>query len=231
MAELTATELAARLGISRRHAVELVASGTIAGRKLSSGAWLADAASVLHYEAAARRGSGGRISTATAWGLLWELSNLHASWLTPSTRWRVHRRLRTMSAEEIARTVSSRTRTHRYRAANPSKASTELIITGRAVASLLDVGLMDDIRRVCGYLPSGGDVKGYASTHFMVEDTTGLDVLYENTVPSPVKGNVMPIAVIAADLAVSPNTRERSGGLRALEKLCQQWIEANQLQR
>lgn len=224
MVDLTATELATRLGVSRRHAIDLLADGTIVGKKLSSGAWLANSDSVLHYEAAAQRGSGGRVSAATAWGLLWELSDLHATWLSPSTLWRVRKRLRVSSSEEIARAVSGRTRLHPYRAANAVKASADLIGTGRAAASLLKVGLMDDTRQVCGYLPRDVDAAAYASTHFMVADPAGQDVLYENTVPVPVDGAVMPVAVIAADLAVSSNTRERSGGLRALDELRHRWL-------
>lgn len=219
MVELTATELAARLGISRRHAIDLLAHGSIAARKLSSGAWLASADSVVAYEASAQRGSGGRLSVATAWGLLWELSGLPVTWLSSSTVWRVRRRIHTSGAEEIARAVSRRTRLHRYRAANPGKASAGLVLTGRSSASLLKVGLMDDTRHVCGYLPRGVSAEDHASSHFMVADAAGPDILFENTLPIPFAGDVMPVAVIAADLAVSSNTRERSGGLRALEEL------------
>lgn len=224
MTELTATELATRLGVSRRHAIDLLASGAIAGRQLSSGAWLANADSVLHFESAAQRGSGGRMSAATAWGLLWELSDLTPAWLSISTRWRVHRRLRDWGAEEIARAVSSRTRLHRYRAANVSKASSGLIATGRAAASVLGVGLLDDTRQVCGYLPQNVERATFASAHFLVADPDGRDVLYENTAPVPVAGDVMPVAVVAADLAVSSTTRERSGGLRALDELRHRWL-------
>ena len=82
MSDMTATELASRLGVSRRHAVDLLADGAITGRKLSSGAWLADADSVLRYEASARRGGGRTLDADTAWGLLLELSGLDAAWLT-----------------------------------------------------------------------------------------------------------------------------------------------------
>lgn len=151
MVDLTATELASRLGVSRRHAIDLLADGTIAGRKLSSGAWLANSDSVLYYETSAQRGSGGRTSSATAWGLLWDVSDLHATWLSPSTLWRVRKRLREWSAEEIARAVSGRPRVHRYRAANVGRASEDLISTGRVAARLMKVDLMDDTRHVCGY--------------------------------------------------------------------------------
>ena len=102
MVDLTATELASRLGVSRRHAIDLLAEGSIAGRKLSSGAWLADADSVLRYETSARRGGGRKLDVDTAWGLLWELSGLEATWLTPSTLSRTRRRLRTWGADELA---------------------------------------------------------------------------------------------------------------------------------
>lgn len=189
-------------GIARRGGrsikVLIFAHGRIAGRKLSSGAWLASADSVIAYEASAQRGSGGRLSAASAWGLLWELSSLPAVWLSPSTLWRVQRRLHTSSAEEIARAVSHRTRLHRYRAANPGKASTGLVLTGRSSARLLKVGLMDDARHVCGYLPRGVGAEDYASSHFMVADPAGPDILLDNTLPIPFAGDVMPVAVIAA---------------------------------
>ena len=226
MADLTATELASRLGVSRRHAIDLLADGTINGRKLSSGAWLADADSVLRYETSARRGSGRKLDTDTAWGLLWELSGLHADWLTPSTLSRVRARLRTWGTEELARAVSGRTRAHRYRAANAAKAREELIATGRSAAGQLRVGLMDDTRQVSGYVRHG-QVGEYARTHFMVAATSGQDVLYDNTLPIAYDGDTMPTAVIAADLAISTDTRERSGGLRALAELRNAWLASN----
>lgn len=77
---------------------------------------------------------------------------------------------------------------------------------------------------MCGYLPRGVDAANYASAHFLVPDPAGQDVLYENTVPVPIEGEVMPVAVVAVDLAVSVTTRERSGGLRALEGLRRRWL-------
>ncbi|MFJ4036914.1 hypothetical protein ACIPVB_02420 [Microbacterium sp. NPDC090007] len=83
---------------------------------------------------------------------------------------------------------------------------------------------MDDTRQVCGYLPRDVDAEDYAASHFLVADPAGPDSLYENTLPVHCEGDVIPTSVIAADLAVSSNTRERSGGLRALEDLRQRWL-------
>jgi len=226
MTDLTATELATRLGVSKRRATDLLATNAIAGRRLSSGAWLADSDSVAHYESAARRGKGRKLDADTAWGLLWELSGRDAEWLTPSTLSRVRSRIRDAQAEEIARAVAGRTRAHRFRAANPAKAAAGLIATGRAAASVLGVGLMNDTRQVSGYTrhDSAAD---YALENFMVADSSGHDVIYDNTLPIDYAGDVMPTAVIAADLAVSTDTRERSGGLRGLDDLRRTWLASH----
>lgn len=223
MTDMTATELARRLGVSRRRATELLAMQAIAGRQLANGTWLADLESVARYEMSARRQQGRTLDSATSWGLLWELSGLHAEWLTPSTRSRVRRRIRTSDADDLARAVASRTTARRYRAANAENAARGLIATGRAAASLLETDLLDDRRHVSGYVRAG-TASDYARANFMVDDRAGLDVVYENTLPTRYDESSMPVAVVAADLAVSIDTRERSAGLRALNELRQAWL-------
>lgn len=226
MNDLTTSELAARLGITRRHATELVGSGAVDGRQLSSGQWLASADSVVRYESRARRGKGRKLDTATAWGLLWELSGLEVTWLTPSTRSRVRARIRAMEPDAIARAVADRTRAYHFTAANAARAQTGLIATAAAVAGSLRVGLMDDSRRVSGY-PRRQSVQDYARDNFMAPLLSGGDVLYENTLPIAYDSAAMPEAVIAADLATSTDTRERSGALRALQELRSAWLESH----
>lgn len=224
MADLTATELADRLGVTRQRVLQLLGSREIAARRLANGTWLADSDAVARYELA--RGRRGRtLDRDTAWGLLWELSGLDADWLTEITRARVRRRIRESTADEIAKAVAKRTVAHRYTAANAERAAECLIATGRAAAASLGTSLIDDRRRVCGYLRSGS-VDEYAASHFMVADIGGQDVVYENTLPIGYDGEAMPKAVVAADLATSTDTRERSAGLRALEELRQAWLAA-----
>ncbi|NEM89929.1 hypothetical protein [Galbitalea soli] len=225
MADLTATELAERLGVTRQHALGLLRSGAIVGRRLASGAWLADGDAVARYEIAARRGKGRSLDPSTAWGLLWELSGLRADWLGVSTRARVRRRVRESTAEDLAKAVVKRTVAHRYTAANAESAAAGLIATGRAAADTLGSELMSDRRRVSGYVRSGSPDE-YAVSHFMIADANGQDVVYENTLPIDFGGDVMPQAVIAADLATSTDTRERSAGLRAIEDMRQAWLAA-----
>lgn len=225
MVDLTAAQLAERLGVTTRRARDLLRSDTIAGRQLANGTWLADSDAVARYEVSASQGSGRTLDAATAWGLLWELSGLNADWLSASTRARVRRRIRDSDADAIAAAVSKRTRAHRFTAANVERASDGLIRTGRAAASVLDTDLIEDARQVAGYVRSG-TVDDYAKGHFMIPTAAGNDVIFENTLPIDYAGETMPTAVVAADLTMSTDTRERSAGLRALEEMRQRWLAA-----
>lgn len=188
--------------------------------------WLADSDAVARYEISASPGSGRTLDAATAWGLLWELSGLDADWLSSSTRARVRRRIRDSNASLIASAVSKRTRAHRFTAANAERASVDLISTGRAAANVLDAELIEDTRQVSGYIRSG-TIQEYAKAHFMVPQANGRDVLYENSLPIDYEAETMPAAVVAADLATSTDTRERSAAFRALEEMRQRWLAAH----
>lgn len=225
MSDLTATELADRLGVTRRRAVELLGSGEIAGRQLVNGTWLADSDAVARYEVLGERGSGRTLDRDTAWGLLWELSGLDAAWMNSRTRARVRQRIRESTSDGLVKAVAKRTVAHRYTAANAERAAAGLIATGRAAADVLGTELSSDQRRVSGYVRSGTPDE-YAASHFMAADISGQDVIYENTLPVDCDGDVMPRAVVAADLATSTDTRERSGGLRAIEEMRQARLAA-----
>jgi hypothetical protein len=226
MADLTATQLATRLGVTTRRARDLLRSEVIAGHQLPNGMWLADSDSVARYEISANRGSGRTLNAATAWGLLWELSGLDAEWLNPSARARVRRRIRESDANELATAVSKRARAHRFTAANAKRAASGLIRTGRSAVGVLDTDLIEDSRQVIGYVRKGA-VDDYAKSNFMITDAAGRDVIYENTLPIKYETTTMPAAVVAADLAVSTDTRERSAGLKALEEMRQQWLASS----
>lgn len=225
MADLTATQLAERLGMTTRRARDLLRSEEIAGRQLANGMWLADSDAVARYESFTSRGSGRTLDVATAWGLLWELSGLDAKWLSTSTRARVRRRIRDSDAAAIASAVAKRTRARRFSSANAERASAELIRTGRAAASALNTDLIEDTRRVEGYVQAG-TAESYAKKHFMIPAVAGRDVIYENSLPIEYIAESMPVAVIAADLAMSTDTRERNAGLSALEDLRRRWLAA-----
>lgn len=115
---------------------------------------------------------------------------------------------------------------HRFTAANSERAMPGLIRTGRTAADMIGTELIEDHRWVCGYVRSG-TVEEYAKSHFMIPKPAGNDVIYDNTLPVDFGDDVMPAAVVAADLARSTDTRERSAGLRALERMRQEWLAEN----
>lgn len=225
MVDLTATQLAERLGVTTRRARDLLRTEAIAGRQLANGTWLADSDAVIRYEISAAKGSGRTLDAATAWGLLWELSGLEAGWLSPSTRARVRRRIRDSDAGALAAAVAHRAKAHRFTSANVDRAAAGLIRSGRAAVNVLDTDLIEDSRQVSGYVRSGS-VEDYAKSHFMIPNSSGYDVIFENTLPFDYAADTMPPAVVAADLAISTDTRERSVGLRMLEEMRQRWLAA-----
>ncbi|MFE4470018.1 hypothetical protein ACFRFH_14495 [Leifsonia sp. NPDC056824] len=223
MSELTVAQTAKRLGIGERQVRNLVAhAGAFTARQLASGEWLIDTDSIARFELR-RRAAGRPLRPDTAWALLYELSGVDsATLLSKSTYWRAENRIRDLSPVELAIAVGGRTIAHRYRSANTVKAQADLVPTGRAASDRIGSDLLPDDRRVRGYLPAGVSRFDYARTHFMVEDPSGQDLLYENTAPG---GLTAPLpAVVAADLALSTDTRERSAGLAALGALKDQWL-------
>lgn len=223
---MTVTEAAERLGITRRAVMYLLDDGSITGRRLTNGTWLVDTDSVTRWELIGQRGRGRPLNSATAWAVLWELSGLDAEWLERTTRFRLRDRIRGYDAPGLARAVARRTVDHRYRAANAERAADGLIATGRAAADVLGMGLLRDRSHVAGYVRDG-TADEWADSHFMLSDSAGRDVIYSNTLPFRYAEDDMPSAVVAADLARSTDTRERSGALRALEQMRQTWLAAN----
>lgn len=223
MFDFTITQLAERLDVTPRHARELVRSQRIAGRQLASGAWLVDPSDVARYLVNAPEGAGRSLNTATAWGLLWELSGLSAAWLSDSTRARVGRRIRNDNAALIVRSVAHRAQAHRFAASTITHAWEGLIKTGRAAALATESGLIADSSRLSGYVISGS-VEDFAIEHHLVPRVNGPHVICANTLPIPFRDDVMPSAVVAADLACSTDSRERSAGLAVIEELRQRWL-------
>ena len=197
MAEISVASLAKRLGVSQRRANDLVADRAVIGRRTDSGAWLVDADSVNEYLRRRRTRRG--LTNEAAWALLWLLDARTVDWVSESTLARLRRRIRERDADQLARDVAGRTRSHRYRAANAELAAEGLVLTGRSAASKLDTDLLDDRRLVRGYVPGGTAVSSWAAEHFMVEDETGQDILFDNTLPGGVDvEEEMPAAVVAA---------------------------------
>ncbi|MFZ1381798.1 MAG: hypothetical protein WAS54_03300 [Scrofimicrobium sp.] len=223
MSQITASEVAMRLGVTKRRALDLLRTEVIAGVQLGNGVWLADSDSIARYEVLGLGGSGRTLDSSTAWGVLWELSGMDSDWLSVRTRARVRKRIRESDATSIAAAVSGRTKAHRFDVANVERASEGLIRTGRSVVGAIGDNLIEDSQTTAGYVRTGS-VEEYAKSHFMIRSLSGQHVLYDNTLPVEYDGDTMPLAVVAADLSRSTDVRERSAGLRGLERLRQKWL-------
>lgn len=219
--EISASEVAAILGVSHGHVTQIMRAGLLPARQLPSGDWLTTRSMLGAYDETARRGRGRGLSAAAAWGVLWELSGLRATWLSKGTLSRLRQQLASWSAEDIVRAVSARTRATRFHDA-PDKFASELSLSGRAVAGSLNVGVISRPSTPVGY-PRWDTVESLARRHRMHADYRGDVVLLENTLPIAYEETQMPPAVIAADLACSTWPAERTRGRAALDDLWDDW--------
>ena len=222
MDSLMTKAAAVALGVSQRQVTDLLRAGKLAGEQLSDGTWLVTPRSISERRSL-NPGAGRTWSSASSWALLGELSGQSSTGLSQSTSTRVRRRIRTSTAEEIARKVASRTVAHRYAADSIARTASELVLTGRSAVSVIDTELTSQTQFVEGYVRDE-TLDSFARRHLLSADNNGDVTIYERHDSLNFEGRYAPDAVIAADLARSTSTRERSAGLAALEEMRQRWL-------
>jgi hypothetical protein len=215
-------DAAVALGVSQRQVTDLLRAGKLAGEQLSDGTWLVTPRSINERKSV-NAGAGRTWSAASSWALLGELSGQSSTGLSQSTFARIRRRIRTSTAEEIARKVASRTIAHRYAADSIAKTASELVLTGKSAADVIDSELTSETRMVEGYLREE-TLESIVRRHLLSADDNGDVTIYERDDSLNFDGRYAPDAVIAADLARSTSTRERSAGLVALDEMRQRWL-------
>lgn len=122
--------------------------------------------------------------------------------------------------------MASRTIAHRYAADSISSVARELVLTGRSAANAIDSDLAPQHRIVEGYLRRG-TLDAFVRSHLLIAADDGDVTIYDHPEGIDIGREHAPAAVVAADLARSTITRERSAGLTALERLRQQWLAKN----
>ena len=222
MDDLMTKDAAVALGVSQRQVTDLLRAGKLAGEQLSDGTWLVTLRSISERRSL-NAGAGRTWSVASSWALLSELSGQSSTGLSQSTLARIRRRIRSSTADEIARKVASRTVAHRYTADSMAKTASELVLTGRSAADVIDTELTSQTQVVEGYLRDE-TLDSFARRHLLSADNNGDVTIYERPESLNFDGRYAPDAVIAADLARSTSTRERSAGLAALEEMRQRWL-------
>ncbi|MBX0300731.1 helix-turn-helix domain-containing protein [Cryobacterium sp. 1639] len=222
MSELTTDEARKRLAVSPQHIRGLLRAGKLDGRQLPSGVWLVDADS-LERRIAISTGPGRNWSALSSWAILGELSG-EPNLVTVSdrTRARVRERIRLNTAEEIARRVADRTTVTRYDADDSFHTVAEMVPTGATALEVLDTDLSPQHSTLEGYV-SAALMQEFIREHMLLPDRQGFIEVYEDPGLFLGRDNA-PVAVVAADLARSTATRERSAGIRALEEMRQRWL-------
>ena len=222
MESLMTKDAALALGVSQRQVTDLLRAGKLSGEQLSDGTWLVTPRSISERRSL-NAGAGRTWSAASSWALLGELSGRSSTGLSRSTLARIRRRIRTSTADEIARKVASRTIARRYTADSIAKTVSELVLTGRSAADAIDTELTSQTQIVEGYVRDG-TLDSFARRHLLSADNNGDVTIYERHDSLNFTGRYAPDAVIAADLARSTSTRERSAGIAALEEMRQGWL-------
>lgn len=221
MQDLMSKDAALALGISQRQVTELLRSGKLSGEQLQDGTWLVSRRSIGERRAL-HTGTGRTWSASSSWALLDELSGRKAEGLSQSTYDRMKRRIRTTSADEITSKVATRLTARRYAADSLARTTADLVLTGTSAAEVVDRTLTSETGRVEGYVREG-QLDEFVRHHLLTLDAEGDVTIYEAP-ESQLKGQHASEAVIAADLARSVSTRERSAGLAALEDMRQAWL-------
>jgi hypothetical protein len=222
MRDLMTKETALALGISQRQVTELLRSGKLTGEQLQDGTWLVSRRSIGEHRTL-HTGAGRAWSASSSWAVLDELSGRAAVGLSQSTYDRMKRRIRTTSPDEIARKVATRTKARRFAADSLARTATDLVLTGACASEVIDHALTSETRRVEGYVREG-QLDEFVRTHLLTLDAEGDVTIYEAPESQLLEGRHASKAVIAADLARSVSTRERSAGLAALEDMRQAWL-------
>lgn len=221
MAQIGTAETAGRLGVSQRQVQRLIEAGELLATRTAGDAWVVDALAV-NAMVRTRPERGRPWSPATAWAALWRISGLDVDWLDRRTTRRLEERLAVIGADELVHATRRRAVTRHYRASESFLADLDAIVirTGARAMEPSQFGMEPDRRQVDGYCTSEVATRLARDFH-LAEDPRGNTTLRVVAAPIAILAghDVMPVAVVAADLAESLEVRERSAGLRVLEEL------------
>lgn len=223
----SSTQAAQLLGVTDHEIARLIRDGELSALKAAGRAFLLSAGEV-HLYAAIRQGKGRPLSASTAWAALWLLSDLDVDWLDYSQMRRLRIKLKTITPEELVWQTRKRMNTKRFRVSQSfiPKLKQELALTGRSCISVLDSELTEQSEILEGYARLS--LHDLEKKYHLAEDVTGNAIIHIAEDDQSLFESIgqAPIAVVAADLAITLDTRERSAGLDVLRKLLNEFREA-----
>lgn len=225
---LTTREAANYLNVTEHRVVELARNGDLDATRLSERVLLVNATSV-HRLASIERFAGRPLNPRAAWGMLWMLDGLRASWLSPVQHCRIKNRLSEWDAHRVVWSTRKRARRMTFWAndAFVPDIHDELMLTGRSAVAKNTKDEPDECRcfdliaqmpssQLVGYIPES-KLKILQSKCCLLPDAAG-NIELHVAEWLPYFENMLPRSVVAADLAMSPDPRERQAGLDYIEK-------------
>lgn len=222
MADLTTAEAAQRLGISSRQVRNLITHGDLDGRQLADGTWVLDSASLNAHQR--RSNPQGRNWTPDAsWALLAELDGTTLPGLSDSTRARIRRRIRDTAPDVIARRVANRVTWTTFTTTPDRAVTSALALTGRSAAALVDQQLAPHRTVTEGYVPGPDALDAIRRQHLLMPDPAG-DVWIAFSPSTWGFHGTAPAIVVAADLAQSPSSRDRTAGIAKINEMRATWL-------
>lgn len=221
---LTQSEAAKRLDVSQPTINQMIANGQLVAFENDGRNRFVTADSVQRT-LQQRRSAGRPLSPPVAMGALYLLSGAEAAWLTPMQRSRVYSHLKLRDGKELAWLVRNRAERRELRVREN--------LLPKLLASTAAGGIADETTANLFNLLPGGRIERYvhADTVSTLTEQCRLRPSNEPTVilhvvPSPIptpKEEVMPLAVCAADLSESTDSREHAAGIEKLNYLLNEW--------
>lgn len=219
----SAAQAAELLGVQTHEVTRLFRAGVLKGRKVAGGALLLDAGSVQSYKSNSR-GKGRPWNAQTAWAALLLLDGKDISWLTYHQKRRLLEKLKSISAEDLVWLARKRATAEAYSVSQSFADDVRacLVKSGMSASSSAGMGLVSSARTIDGYAREA-DV---AEKFFMMPDQSGNCIIRiaEEAPAGLLDEEEMPATVVAADLALSLDEREKRCGLDylrgALDAIC-----------
>jgi excisionase family DNA binding protein len=220
MPDMSTSEAARRLGVSRREVQRLVRSGDLAATRTVGDAYLIDPLAA-NARARADVERGRPWSPEVAWGALWLLSDLEVPWLDYHQRRRLDQRLALITVDRLLAATRRRATVAQYRGGPLAleKVRASLILTGASAPEGLHTELVPADSRVDGYCDER-QARALVSRWQLTPDPEGAIVVRTTTLRDVLeRKGAMPPGVVAADLGGSYDVRERAAGRRELERM------------
>lgn len=213
----SAAQAADFLGVQAPEITRLYRNGDLSGRKVPGGALLLDASSVQAYKTIFR-GSGRPWDSQTAWAALLLVGGEDVSWINYHKLRRLKLRIPSLSAEDLVWLSRKRSNTRRYRVSSSfsEDLKASLVLSGMSTSAAADMGLVASSSTIDGYAKN---LEQLEKDLFLMPDVSG-NCIIRVAVAAPdeiFSATQVPTVIVAADLAMSVDTRERRCGLDYLE--------------